>query len=175
MGTESAFWWSGERCREEAPSTVEILNCGDVVLRRRACNRCDVVFWICPRCDRGQRYCSLLCRNQARRQQRRFANRRHQQSPEGRQDHRDRQREYRRRSRIKARVTDQGSAVVAFPGKIPAWDTRLVRIATQVGFTAVSVSPRSPSWSLDPFLCCAWCGCRGRFVDLSLRPAIKGL
>ncbi len=50
-------------------------------------------------------YCSVRCRQQARRQQCREANRRHQQSPGGRLDHRDRQRAYRRRPE---RVTDQG-------------------------------------------------------------------
>ena len=39
-----------------------------------------------------------IAASQARRHQRRAANRRHQQSPEGRLDHRDRQREYRQRA-----------------------------------------------------------------------------
>src|SRR6266446_10901678 len=71
----------------------------EVVLRQRVCRAsgCGQVFWICRHCDRGQHYCSQLCRQQTRRQQHRLANRRHQQSPEGRQDHRDRQRAYRRR------------------------------------------------------------------------------
>jgi hypothetical protein len=72
------------------------------------------VFYVCSRCDRGQRYCTERCRAKARREQRRAANRRHQQSPEGRLDHRDRQREYRRRL-IARRVTDQGSdAAISF-------------------------------------------------------------
>jgi len=53
-------------------------------------------------------YCSPACRIAARLQQRRRANRRHQQSPEGRQDHRDRQEEYRRRQ-CQTRVTDRAS------------------------------------------------------------------
>jgi hypothetical protein len=44
----------------------------------------------------------------ARRAQKRAANGRHQRSPEGRADHRDRQREYRWRL-VTLRVTDQGS------------------------------------------------------------------
>jgi len=68
---------------------------------------CGTVFYLCRHCDRGQRYCSSRCREKSRRLQRRQANRRHQQSPEGRLDHRDRQREYRQRQR--ARVTDQSS------------------------------------------------------------------
>ena len=68
-----------------------------VVLRLRVCLHCQVLFCICRRCDRGQRYCSAACRASAGREQRRQANRRHQQSDAGRQDHRDRQRIYRKR------------------------------------------------------------------------------
>ena len=81
---------------------------GEVVLRQRVClqDGCHAVFWICEHCDRGQRYCSPACRRAARQQQqRRRANQRYQRSPEGRQDHRDRQREYRHRQ-SQARVTD---------------------------------------------------------------------
>jgi hypothetical protein len=81
-----------------------------VPFRQRFCRAqaCGSVFYVCRRCDRGQRYCSERCRDKARREQRRAANRRHQGSPEGRLDHRDRQREYRRRL-VALRVTDQGS------------------------------------------------------------------
>lgn len=80
-----------------------------MTFRQRFCGwpACGQMFFICPHCFRGQRYCSEVCRAQARRQQRRAANRRHQQSREGRLDHRDRQREYRRRAA--ARVTDHSS------------------------------------------------------------------
>jgi hypothetical protein len=81
-----------------------------IPLRQRLCRAdiCGAVFYVCRPCDRGQRYCSERCRDEARRQQRRAANRRHQCSAEGRLDHRDRQREYRRRL-VLLRVTDQGS------------------------------------------------------------------
>ena len=91
---------------------------GEVVLRQRFClgQGCQAVFFICTHCDRGHRYCSTECRKQARRQQRRCANRRHQQSPEGRLDHRDRQRAYRCRLRqAQPRVTDQGSLSIISP------------------------------------------------------------
>ena len=67
------------------------------------------MFYLCPHCDRGQRYCRPHCRDKSRRLQRREANRRYHQSLglEGRIDHRQRQREY--RQRLKARVTDQSS------------------------------------------------------------------
>lgn len=68
-----------------------------VILRLRVCLHCLVLFFICRSCDRGQRYCSAACSASALREQRRQANRRHQQTEAGRQDHRDRQRIYRKR------------------------------------------------------------------------------
>ena len=80
------------------------------LLRQRICRGagCGAVFWICRHCDRGHRYCGERCRRKTRRQQRRRANEKHQKSPEGRLDHRDRQRVYRERCR--RRVTDQPSS-----------------------------------------------------------------
>jgi hypothetical protein len=72
-------------------------NAGELVLRLRPCVLCHALFLICRSCDRGQRYCNRWCRFSAWREQRRQANRRHQRSPEGRADHCDRQRAYRKR------------------------------------------------------------------------------
>jgi hypothetical protein len=96
---------------------------------------------------------------QARRAQRRRANRRHQQSREGREDHRDRQREYRRRCRLRSGVvTDKGSVSLVSPGRMPSCEARTAQTASQVGFTATFTQ-------LPPLLICAWCGRRGLFVD----------
>lgn len=138
---------------------------GEVVLRLRVCHgrNCGAMFFLCSHCDRGQRYCSLNCREQARLHQRRCANRRHQQSPEGRLDHRDRQREYRQR-RAPTRVTDQGS---------------LLNISSslsgcgQIDATPVGVPPRFgnallPRWPEERpgvWRCCRVCGRTGHFVD----------
>ncbi len=80
-----------------------------LVFRLRFCrgDGCGSPFWICRSCDRGHRYCSARCRQRNRRRQLREANRRYQRSPEGKLDHRDRQRAYRERQR-RACVTDQG-------------------------------------------------------------------
>jgi len=140
---------------------------GEVVLRQRVCrgSQCHAVFWICRRCDRGQRYCSTACQAEARRQQRRCANRRHQQSPEGREDHRDRQRDYRQR-RAQKSVTDQGSALISSSVNMPTWDARSARAAARVGLAAASVELRKPSSKPRPsFLRCIECGRSGRFVD----------
>ena len=92
---------------------------GEEPLRRRFCRGagCGVVFWICRHCDRGHQYCGERCRRKARRRQRRAANRRHQQSREGRLDHRDRQRAYRERRGLR-RVTDHTSPAAYDSGSI---------------------------------------------------------
>jgi len=71
------------------------------ILLMRACRLCRQPFFLCPSCDRGHAYCSLPCRREGRARSLRAAGRRHQQSPEGRLDHRDRQRAYRTRCRVR--------------------------------------------------------------------------
>jgi hypothetical protein len=66
------------------------------------------MFFVCRPCDRGHRYCRIECRSQARLEQRREANRRNQRTPEGRDNHRRLQADYRMRLRSSG-VTDQGS------------------------------------------------------------------
>jgi len=85
-----------------------------VPLRQRFCRAqaYGSVFHVCRPCDRGQQYCSERGRVKARRVQRRAAHGRRQRSAEGRLDHRDRQREYRRRLVAlrdeKSRALDRG-------------------------------------------------------------------
>ena len=133
---------------------------GEAVLRQRVCSQegCRAVFWICEHCDRGQRYCSSACRTESRLKQRRRANRRHQHSPEGRLDHRDRQREYRRR----ARVTDQGSLAITFPALSRSEGTTATAACTS---SSASFKQPRPEQRLVPFLRCIVCGRSGRFVD----------
>ena len=138
------------------------------VFRQRFCRAsdCRTLFFICSHCDRGQCYCSLVCRQGSRLKQQRVARRRHQDSPEGRLDHRDRQRAYRLRRAASARattkenVTDHGS---------------------QSGTTSVTIAPpcnqhpepfRSPwlrrIWQAASSLglvICRFCGQVGRFLN----------
>lgn len=104
------------------------------------------MFWICRRCDRSQRYCGPECRQAARRLQLRQANRRHQSSDPGRQDHRDHQRAYRQRARARAtgRVTYQGSLLNPNSGMIRSRELRAHSAQRQT---------------------CMVCGCRGEFVN----------
>jgi hypothetical protein len=85
-----------------------------------------------------------------------LANRRYQQSPEGRQDHRDRQREYRRRH-LRARVTDVSSQGLSFKSRISPRFAIAVRNPHAKGNGAL---PRHNGW-----LRCALCGRLGRFVE----------
>ena len=116
------------------------------------------MFYLCRYCDRGQRYCSTRCREKALRLQRRDANRRHQQSPEGRADHRDRQREY--RLRLKIRVTDKSSL-------------RLSPCANLIAPSACEPveidltpdhQPAAPA-EVVGWVVCRICGRRGRWID----------
>lgn len=134
---------------------------GSPVFRQRVCHwpACGTVFYLCRRCDRGQRYCSPHCRQKALHRQRRQANRRHQQTPEGRADHRDRQREYRQRQH--ARVTDKSSpppapsANLSGRAVIAAWPASPAH-----SFRRISGRPPQHGWVV-----CQICGRRGRWVD----------
>ena len=142
---------------------------GEVVLRQRIClgRECRAIFFLCSHCDRGQRYCSLNCRREARRRQRRCANRRHQQSPEGRLDHQDRQRQYRQRQAERARrarVTDQGSLSITCPALSRSGAVEAIRAEVGDG----SSDAWLPRWQpIQPgvWLCCRICGRRGRFIE----------
>ena len=108
-------------------------------LRQGRCGHCGQIFFVCRHCDRGQVYCSADCRRQARRQSCRRANARHQASPEGRLDHRDRQRAYRMRRRARlTSVTDQGSqtTTAAFILPAPAPEATVVVVCAAAGRSA---------------------------------------
>ena len=94
----------------------------------------------------------------ARRQQRRAANRRHQRSPEGRLDHRDRQRAYRRRQAPRAR---DGSM---FPFDPFLRHHCLWECDHPAG--VVRCQSGSGGWSpVRPWLRCIVCGRTGYWVD----------
>lgn len=117
------------------------------------------MFYLCRHCDRGQRYCSARCREKALRLQRRQANRRYQQSPEGRADHRDRQREYRRR--LKVRVTDKSSL-----RSLPC--ANLVAPSASKAFEVGSALDSEPFRGAEltaGWVVCQICGRRGRWVN----------
>ena len=89
------------------PMAIRTRAAEGVPLRERDCRAsgCLLVFYLCRRCDRGQRYCGPACRARARIQQFRAANARHQRSEAGCEDHRERQQRYRQRKRAKEHST----------------------------------------------------------------------
>src|SRR5882724_174051 len=82
-----------------------------LLLRLERCGRCLHLFAICRCCYRGQTYCGDDCRVPARAAQKSAARATYQGSPEGREDHRDRNRELRKCAA--PRVMDQGSEILA--------------------------------------------------------------
>lgn len=81
----------------------------DIPGRRYLCAGCRTAVVICSHCDRGHRYCTSTCAEQARRQAVRAAGCRYQASRRGRHAHADRQRRYRAKLQ---KVTHQGSPPV---------------------------------------------------------------
>jgi hypothetical protein len=173
--------WTSAACKDRGPRTVNphrgtpnppVLPCDDrsplstpawrrematakcgVLLRPRICRTCSELFGICRHCDRGHCYCSDPCREKARRQQRRNANRRYEQSlgEAGCEDHCTRQRDY--RQRLKARVTDQSSLPPTVDHRMP--------LAVAARWPS---QPKNPSTKLSGWSRCIVCGRRGRFV-----------
>jgi hypothetical protein len=89
-------------------------------LRIRRCNNpeCHAVFALCRGCDRGQRYCGDICRQQVRRKQVASAGQRYQSSEAGKQAHGRRQRAYHERSSPPP-VTHQTPLPITGPLEIP--------------------------------------------------------
>lgn len=138
---------------------------GEVVLRQEFCRgiECHAIFFICSHCYHGQRYCSDACRDQTRRRQLRQANRRHQRTTEGRLDHQDHQREYRRRQ-AQARVTDQGSPSILFSASSSSGPVEATPVAISYRSNTV-VSPQPAKRGPVVLLVCRICGRVGRFIN----------
>src|SRR5436190_2192912 len=81
-----------------------------LLLRLERCGRCLHLFAICRCWYRGQTYCGDDCRVPARAEQKSAARATYQGTPEGREDHRDRNRELRKCAA--PRVMDQGSEIL---------------------------------------------------------------
>ena len=129
------------------------------------------MFFICSHCDRGQVYCSPGCRDATRRLQLRAANLRHQRSEEGRLDHRDRQRAYRRRLAGSAttlaveNVTDHGSndhASYDIVRAAPSNDSELVALDASL---IQSRAPRGDFLLHRPGIVCRRCGRSGVLIN----------
>jgi hypothetical protein len=127
---------------------------------------CGVMFFICRPCYRGQAYCSVECRRQSRQQQRRKANRRYQEDPEVRRDHRDRMREYRKQLR-EIRVIDPSSIIDCGSGSISG------PLVNAVSETPPAEKPHDQpraTWR-ERFsrIICIICGRMGKFIAARIR------
>jgi hypothetical protein len=131
------------------------------LFRQRFCRApaCRVRFFICSYCYRGQVYCSESCRQPARREQRRQANRRHQQTLRGRLAHSRRQHTYRRRltpahyQRRENKVTDHSSQAQL-----------RVRPSRRVASPYLPATNLAPLPSPSGLVVCRFCGRPGRFL-----------
>ena len=86
------------------------------------CANCRVQVVLCSRCDRGNRYCGRICRQQARDGARRQAARRYQRSRRGRLAHAERTRRWRqRRAQAAQKVTHQGCQSEVADAPLSAW------------------------------------------------------
>ena len=100
--------------------------------RTFACALCQRQVLLCNGCDRGQRYCSVGCRQQARSTCLRQAGRRYQDSRAGRFAHARRARRYRQRQKI---VTHQASQAPPAPPTVVA-DPVQAEVATAAALAA---------------------------------------
>ncbi len=136
-------------------------------LRLIVCARagCRQAFFLCSRCDRGNRYCPGSCAFAARRESLRRAGARYQRSRDGRLSHAASQKRYRERSRLREKVTHHPSTEPLLPGIVAPTTTPAARAtvaprATGAGeVTAHAGQPAHPSGPR-----CARCGRPGTFV-----------
>lgn len=97
FGRDVQFFWS------PCMTVLILLHCG----------RCRAQFSLCSHCYRNHKYCGAPCRETARRDSVRAANKRYRESSEARLDHRDRMRTYRARQTTLTRpVMDHTPPVV---------------------------------------------------------------
>lgn len=137
----------------------------EVQFHERFCQAldCRALFFICSHCDRGQRYCSSDCRVRARRKQWRAAARRYQQSPEGRLDHRDRQRSYRQRKAVSIRMlAPRPGTRVTHQGSQADFNSDSVQRSLPLGIVRLTTQHSANGLGL---LLCQFCENQGRFVN----------
>lgn len=124
---------------------------------------CGVLFFICSYCDRGQVYCSQTCRQPARHQQRRAANRRHQQTLTGRLAHSLRQHAYRLRL-ARARYRGQENKVTDHSSQAPL-RVRPCRRVSSLYWLSTMFSLLQPAfWAQRGLVVCQFCGRQGQFL-----------
>jgi len=134
---------------------------GKPPFRQRFCRApgCRGLFFICSYCDRGQVYCSQTCRQSAREQQRRAANRRHRQTRSGRLAHSRRQHAYRLR-RQRARYRQRENKVTDHSSQAQLRMRPSHRVSSFYLLSTNFAPLRSPR----ALLVCRFCGRQGQFL-----------
>ena len=111
--------------------------------RTFACALCQREVLLCSGCDRGQRYCGVGCRAQARRLSLRAAGRRYQDSRAGRFAHARRARRYRRRQDGQRQDSPRPKIVTHQASQVqPLQPTVVVDPAAAEVDAATAVTPR---------------------------------
>lgn len=143
-------------------SMVSISYSSELPFRQIFCHasQCRRLFFICSHCYRNHRYCSPDCRELSSIEQRRAARRRHRQSPEGRDDGRDRQRAYRRRKADLARAEAQKTVMDHTPN--PPLSSGII---ASPPVAAPIKAPWRPFLSTFGRIVCHFCGRVGRFLN----------
>ena len=88
------------------------------LLKKIQCRRCGLIFYLCRSCWRGHAYCSDPCRQAARKENRRAAQRRYRQTEKGREAHRQGERR-RRMKKSKKTVDDRGTTLESSRDNVP--------------------------------------------------------
>ena len=78
---------------------------------QRKCFACQNIFFVCKGCWRGQRYCSVECRQKSRREKLRIYQKKYSRSLKGRESNRLRQQRYRKNRKT---VTHHSSNVEGY-------------------------------------------------------------
>jgi hypothetical protein len=126
---------------------------------------CRALFFICSYCDRGQVYCSDSCRQPARLEQRRQANRRYQQTLRGRVAHSRRQLAYRLR-RARASYGLSKNIVTHHSSQTKLLVQPFRRVSSPSWVTTIFLRLLS-AWAESGPVICQYCGRRGQFLKSS--------
>lgn len=128
------------------------------------CQYCRGQFVLCRACYRNHKYCGGPCRDAARRESIRAANRRFRQSPEGRLDHQDRMRACRARKKAQGQVVMDHTIASIGTGRVARSDRKTP--GTSPGMTArllvaIAQDPTKEDYHADSsplHLACRSCG-----------------
>ena len=151
---------------QSCPTTQE-------TIRRFLCACCRVAVYLCTACDRGQRYCSIVCARSARCQAQRGSDRRYQSTQRGRLKHVERSRRYRLRRRS---VTEHSSVLspehdvcrTGTTSEVPV-PASLEETATIPTSGATTADQRGSSHQVKCHFCRRWCDLWVRHVPLRRR------